>query len=132
MSDDVLMTQVKAFIAEHVDSVVQLEVLLRFHDAPEKTWTSADIAEAFRIDLAWVATQMSELQARGFLAQQEGAMPRYQYAPRTPQLHESVEQVAQAYAERRVSIINMIYSKPIDKLRNFSEAFRFRKGDSDG
>ena len=32
-----------------------------------------------------------------------------------------------AYAERRVTVINLIFSKPIDKLRSFADAFRIKK-----
>jgi hypothetical protein len=29
-------------------------------------------------------------------------------------------------------VIELIFGKPADKLRAFADAFRFRKGDSDG
>ncbi len=132
MSDDATWMLVKTFIADHIDSVVQLEVLLLFHREPQKAWRAEEVARSIRIDAAWVTSQMAYLQARGLLKRAEGSEPLYRYGPRTDDLHQAVVQVAQAYAQRRVSVINMIYTKPVDKLRSFSEAFRFRKSDSDG
>ncbi len=132
MSDDAADIRVRAFIADHVDSVVQLEVLLLLHREPQRSWSPTGVAKVLRIDEAWVASQMADLQAHGLLKRQDGQPGQYQYAPAQPELHESVVLVARAYAERPVSVINLVYSKPIDKLRSFSEAFRFRKGDSDG
>jgi hypothetical protein len=38
-----------------------------------------------------------------------------------------VDEVAAAYPRFRVSIINLIFSKPIDKIRTFADAFRLTK-----
>jgi hypothetical protein len=45
----------------------------------------------------------------------------------TPALDAAVAQLAKDYAERRVSVITLIFSKPVDKLRTFADAFRLRK-----
>ncbi len=51
----------------------------------------------------------------------------YQYAPRSTALHETVTRVAECYRERRVAVITLIASKPIENVRAFSDAFRIRR-----
>jgi hypothetical protein len=37
-----------------------------------------------------------------------------------------VDAVGRAYSERRVSVITFIFSRPTDRLRSFSDAFRIK------
>jgi hypothetical protein len=69
--------------------------------------------------------------AGGLAAAAEGTPAQFRYAPRTPDLAGAVEELAQAYADRRVSVIGLIFAKPTDKLRSFADAFRIRKDRSD-
>ena len=43
------------------------------------------------------------------------------------ELDELVGSLEKVYEERRVSVITLIYSKPVDKVRTFADAFRLRK-----
>jgi hypothetical protein len=47
-------------------------------------------------------------------------------------LSTDVNDLARAYAERRVNVIALIFSKPATSLRHFADAFRLRKDRSDG
>jgi hypothetical protein len=118
--------EVRALIAERIDSLVQLEVLLLLRAAPDRPWTAAEVAQALRIDPTWATGQLGDLAARGLLASADvpGA---YRYAPATPELVRAVTQLEKDYAERRVTVITLIFSKPVDKLRSFADAFRLRK-----
>ena len=55
----------------------------------------------------------------------------YQYAPRTPELHAVVTRVDEMYRQRRVAVITLIASKPIESVRAFSDAFRIRRKKED-
>ena len=129
--------EVKAFIAEHIDSVMQLEVLLLLHKSPQQSFNASDLARELRIDPAWAQNQLADLTARGLLVQPTatpdgGSEPQYRYQARTPELHRAVTGLAQEYADRRVTVISLIFSKPVDKIRSFADAFRIRKDRSDG
>jgi hypothetical protein len=56
----------------------------------------------------------------------EGPPPTYRYAP-PPELHRSIAGLVETYRERRVSVINLVYSRPSDAIRSFADAFRLRK-----
>lgn len=43
----------------------------------------------------------------------------------------AVDRLAEAYASSRARVIDLIFSKPADKLRHFSDAFKLRKEEED-
>ena len=127
--------RVKAFVAGHIDSVIRLEVLLLLRGRAGEELTADDVANALRFDPAWAAPHLSELCARGVLACTEGPPPRpprYRYAPGSAELREVIDELAQCYAERRVSVTALIFSTPPSALRSFADAFRLRKDPQDG
>ena len=132
MDEEAGLEEVRAFIAEHIQSVVQLEVLLLLANRPRESWTPASVARALQIDTAWVERQLDNLAARGFLTRATHPEPDYHYNPQAPGLQKAVARLAQVYNERRVTVISMIYSKPADALRAFTDAFRIRKEGRDG
>jgi len=122
--------RVRQFIADHVDSVMQLEVLLLVAAGPQRAWTAKDLAELLRIDPAWVDTQLRAMAAGGLLAQQADPAT-FRFEPRTADLAQAVDELAKTYADRRVTVIGLIFAKPIDKIRSFADAFRIRKDKAD-
>lgn len=124
--------QVRAFIAGQIDSVVQLEMLLLLHADAERAWSAADLAKELRIEPNWAGAQLTALAQRGLLGVVDATGLTYRYGPNTPELATTVEGLAQAYADRRVTIISLIYSKPVDTLKSFADAFRLRKDTPDG
>jgi len=107
--------------------VVQLELLLLLQASAGRAWTAAAVAQQLRIDPSWTAGQLSELVARGLAAPATDAPDAFRYAPTPPGLDGTIVQLAKDYAERRVTVITLIFSKPVDKLRTFADAFRLRK-----
>lgn len=125
---------VVAFVKNSIDSVVQLELLLLVFGNQSVNWTPEMIARELRIDSTWVRTQLTQLCDRGLLHCATGQVSNYQYSPANPDLDQAVKDLARAYADRRVSIISLVYSKPTsgppgpaDPLKSFSDAFRLRK-----
>ena len=132
MGEDGITPRVKQFITEHIDSVMQLEVLLLLAEQPAKAWTAAELAQLLRIDAAWVEGQLRSMGGRGVVGVTEASPPQFRYEPRSAELGDTVSELARAYADRRVTVIGLIFSKPVDKIRSFADAFRLRKDKSDG
>lgn len=133
MVDDGITARVKQFITEHLDSVMQLELLLQIASCAGKTCTAPELAQQLRIDAAWVEAQLRAMAAVGLIGASElsGSASQFKYEPRTPELAATVDELARAYADRRVTVIGLIFAKPTDKLRSFADAFRIRKDRSD-
>jgi hypothetical protein len=122
---------VRDFIIEHIDSVEQVEILLLLRQKTGRTWTAESMARELRIAAGSAGTRLSDLKRLGFVVAVDGAPGEYRYAPRTPELDEKVRGLAEAYSERRVTVINLIFSKPIDTIRTFADAFRLRRDEDD-
>jgi hypothetical protein len=119
--------EVQAFIADHIESVVQVEVLLHLYAHPTTDYRPSEIGKELAIDPTWADAQLQNLCARGLLACGKGPDPAYRYGPKSPEMERAVAGLARAYADRRVTVIGLIFSKPSDQLRNFADAFRLRK-----
>ena len=72
-----------------------------------------------------VTLRFRTLFGSGFL--RESAPGEFQYAPRSQELDAIVARVEVMYRERRVAVISVIASKPIESVKAFSDAFRIRK-----
>ena len=119
--------QVSDFLASHIDSVLELELLLLLRAKRERPWTAAELAAELKIDPAWAGGQLEKLAGRGILERGEGAVACCRYAPRSPELDAAVAAVAETYATHRVSVIGLIFSKPTSNLKSFADAFRIKQ-----
>jgi len=129
---DELPIGVKAFIAEHIHSVEQLEVLLLLRTDPSKEWSAEAVSREIRSNPTSAAHRLSGLYAHGLLEVRQDSEPLYRYSPRTKELEKSVTMLAHAYTLYRVKIVELIYSRPKDRLLTFADAFRLKKESKDG
>lgn len=121
-----------AFIVDHIESVEQLEILLLIHRTAPKPVLAADAASELRIDAASAQRRMEDLAARGLLDQDH---PGFVYRANNPR-DAGVRALGDAYRERRVSVITLIFSKPAkvtaDPARALADAFKLKRGPKDG
>jgi hypothetical protein len=119
---------VQQFINQHVHSVDQLEILLLLRRNSTRYWTAEEVSQALSTGTEAVASRLAQLTEDGLLAAMPaGVKQTYRYSARTAQLDAAVAELESAYPTYRVSIINLIFSKPIDKIRTFADAFRIHK-----
>jgi len=118
---------VRRLIAERIDSVEQLEVLLLLWRNPECAWTPEAVARELRIEPGSAEKRLTDLERGDFLQCRDRARRQFQYAPISPERDALVRALADGYAERRVTVINLIFSKPVDRIRTFADAFRLWK-----
>ncbi len=122
MKDSGLPPDVQRFLAQHIDSVEQLEVLLLLQRTAPRDWSSAEVAAELRVAALSVETRLDGLQARGFATR---AQDRYHYEQATGTA-EVLRRVADAYRERRVAVISYIFNKPDNNLRALADAFKVK------
>jgi hypothetical protein len=135
-ADPGIGADVRGFLADHIDSVLELELLLLLRARRERSWSAAELSHELKIDRTWAAGQLAQLAGRRLLSRDDAtnpADPRYAYAPPTPAVDATVTAVADAYASHRVTVIGLIFSKPAPStLKTFADAFRIRKEKDDG
>jgi len=121
--------ELKRFIHLHIDSVEQLEVLLLLKAQPHKQWTAADVSQALFIQQASAGGRLSSLQGSGLLHTDNIGQSKasYRYEPHNAALARMVDNLELAYKERKHSVITLIFSKPNENIRVFSDAFKIRR-----
>jgi hypothetical protein len=122
----VIPNDVKEFILRNITSVEEMEVLFFLRDRRDSAWTAEEISARFRSSVPSIAQRLSDLQSRSLVARGD-APGSYRYWPKEPVLEEQVSKLSHFYAERRISIIELIYTRPSDKLRSFADAFRIKE-----
>ena len=115
--------EAQEFIAQHVQSVEQLEIFLTLGDG-NRSWS---VDEVFR---KIQSNENSIAECLGYFAREEVAIlekeGRYRLSGKSPNLVLINAELQKAYRERQVTIIEMIYKKP-RQIQSFADAFRLRK-----
>lgn len=119
--------EVQRFVAEHIQSADQLDILLLLHGSPEREWTAREVSEAVFTVPTSATMRLEQLVETGLLVTKGGADPGYEYSPSTPILRAQVDALAEAYRDDRVAVIQLVFRKPADPLKSFSDAFRLRR-----
>jgi hypothetical protein len=124
-----LPTRVRDFLLAHVDSIEQLEVLLFLAARPTTSFTTVEVSDELRTAPSSAANRLARLRDHGLAEVLRGDRHRLRA---DPELTETLRQVAQAYRDCRVSVVTLIYSRPSDVVRVFTDAFVFKKGPKNG
>ena len=110
---------VAELIARHIDSVEKLEVLLLVRGARERAWTPDQVSRELHRSGASVDRCMGQLRKSGVLERPRPG--QYRFAPQTPDLERRVDHLAEVYATRRTSVVQLIASNPMDSVMTFAE-----------
>lgn len=102
--------RVRRFVAQHVHSVAQLEVLLLLRAVPGSEWSIDDVARAQVSSRHHAEQLLEDLRKRG-LIERNSASGCFTYRPSTG-LDAVIGDLANTYESRRVAIVGLIFSKP--------------------
>jgi DNA-binding IscR family transcriptional regulator len=117
--------ELKQFIAQNVESLAQLEALLILRQDSQKEWRSPELAQRLSIMPAMCEAILADLHRQGFAERlAEGG---YRYRPNNAEVDRMIGNLADVYQQRRVAVITEIYSKPVNKVQTFADAFRLRR-----
>lgn len=117
----------RRFLATYIDSVARLELLLMLRSRPDRSFSAAEVSRELRMTTAVMETHLAGLEVMGLAISDPAASGHYRYSLRQESLEPVIAELAQAYLDRRVSLITQIYSPATDPVRSFADAFRWRK-----
>jgi hypothetical protein len=126
MHDDI-SPELKQFVEHYIESVQQLEALLLLRNEPQRTWSAGEIAKALYFPEDAAVALLADFERAGFATMAPPAKDKYVYRARDDETDRLVGQLGTAYHDRRVAVISLIYSKPLNKVQTFADAFRFGK-----
>jgi hypothetical protein len=116
------------FVQTLIPAVDAAELLLLIADRPDLWWQRAEALDKLRpvsIADADAVRYLDAFESAGLIETGEGH--GFRFCPATPELASHVRTLAQAYEERPVTLIRVIYALRDAKIRTFAEAFRLRK-----
>lgn len=121
--------QLRRFISAAFGSVWSLEMLLAVRERPDHGWSHDELIRMLRASEQVLMRSTADLEAAGLLVRDEAGRARY--APASPELAETVDEIAALYASRPSTVRRWIVSGAPDPVARFADAFRFRKDRGD-
>lgn len=109
-----LSADARRLLADHVHSVLQLELVLLLARDPARRWTTADAAAELRAPEPWVGAQLTELTALRVIAPRGAEAEAYAFVA-DGRWAPAIAEVAEQFAQRRTSIIKAIIAAPADE-----------------
>ena len=125
MPDQPLPNSVRQFIARHLRSIEQLEILLLFSGGAGAPWTVQSVYDSILSSLPSIQRWMDEFVQTGFLESDGAVPPHYRYIGKTEDT-ETIAELAQFYKTMPVRVIEAIYKKGADPAQGFADAFKLK------
>lgn len=117
------------FLQATVPGVDAAELLLLLHSQPERAFSPAEAVTALRVSVtlseAEAARHFAAFETAGLATR--SAEGRVKYQPASEALAARVQTLAQAYRERPVTLIRVIYALRDKKIQSFADAFKMRR-----
>lgn len=105
------------FLRDHIQSVWQLELIL-FMKERNSALSIADIARHLYSNPRMIESALFSFVNDGILKERSTQPAAYSFAPDSPELTNAIEEASAAYANKRLSVINFIFSKTgTDQMR---------------
>jgi len=122
MAGEPVPDDVRDYILNHIDSIVQLEALMLLRAHPAQSWDIAKIARRLYVSQADVSEAVGRLVSDGAVAFEQET---FSYRP-PPEIDALIDRVAAAYRRHLIPVTNLIHTKP-SRISQFADAFKFRR-----
>jgi predicted transcriptional regulator len=124
MSDESLSPAVRTFIAQHLASVEELEILLFLLAAHGKPQTIESVYQTILSSKSSVERALEKFIAAGLARRESPDLPAYSIQPAQAAV---VQELQDTYRRLSVRVIEAIYQKPRDAAQTFADAFKFKR-----
>ncbi len=129
MDEKKIPEEIRAFTYKYINSLEQLEILCFMYENRYEEYNPSMIAKELRTSELSVENTFKDLFSKDFIVLKNSENKFYQYGPKTDILDVGVRIIYQFYKNNYHTMINLIYSRPIENIRSFSDSFKFRKDD---
>ena len=127
MPAELIPDDVREFIINEIDSIVELEALLILCKNSETEWSVRDLSERLYAGESQTQQALAKLHSSGFLTTGNKRPTAYRYEPKTQEQREMVGRVAEIYSKFLIPVTNLIHAKSENKVQQFADAFKLRK-----
>ena len=118
---------VARFLAAHVDSVADLEILLYLRAHPLVEWDGRALADLLGMPRDTADAILLKLHESGIARNGEQSTQLYRYAPLSAATETVIDQLAAVCDQHKFAVVAQILANQANaSLRSFSDAFRIR------
>lgn len=125
MSENDIPQEVKKFIYKYIDSLDKLEILLLFYNNSSKEYNAEDINNELRGNPYTISLRLKELLKEEFITRND---KNYIYN-KSNNYDRVLMLLNVGYNNYKHTVIHLIFSKPLDNITSFADAFKFIKDD---
>lgn len=129
MPESGLPADVEQFISDYIRTVEHLEVVLAVAAAPQGAASAPEVFAKVRSSEVSVRERLDELTDEGLFFREGDS---FRISTKDPATAGTINELARAYKERSIRVIQTIYSDRRRAVRELSDAFRFRRKEKDG
>jgi predicted ArsR family transcriptional regulator len=120
---------VSAFLADHIRSLEELQLLIVMVQAPDRWWDATTAARELGIDPPAARRGLDALAKRNLLDIRITGDVRYQFGPGTDDLRAAARATEDAYRTNPLAVVQLVAQTGKRGLRDFADAFRIRRDD---
>lgn len=117
MSADEIPLDVRALLAEHIETHEQLATVLLMRSEPESSWTTDALAEKLKMPDTIAEETLRHLVDRQLVICAEQRPRQYTYSAATPALRQCVDRLAKAHESHWLAVMNLITENAIARAR---------------
>ena len=126
MTSHEIAVDLHQLLQDHVETYEQLEVLLLFAGRSGEAWTTAEVADAAKLQTPTASEALEDLSRSGVLERTEsGGVARFVVCAARAR---AVDRLGEAYQRDRLGVMNLMTANALDRvrtsaLRAFAKAF---------
>lgn len=115
----------RELLDEHFGSLWALELILLMRKERTRAWRMKELVSELRASDGVIAGELPPLIAANLVAEAEPG--KFRYSPASAELDLAIENLARVYREFPVAVVRHIALTPARGLKQFADAFKFRK-----
>lgn len=118
-----------AFVAAHVRTLEELELLMSIIQSPDRWWDAAQAARESGMAVPAARRALDYFAAHNLLDIRITDDVRYQFSPGTSELRDAADAAAEAYRKRPLAVAKLVSPRAGRGVTDFADAFRIRRDD---
>jgi hypothetical protein len=120
---------VLAFVAKHIRSLEELQLLIALVQSPDRWWDATSAARELGIAIPVARRGLDALAAGNLLDIRITGDVRYQFRPGTEELRAAARATEETYRMNPLAVVQLVAQTGRRGLRDFADAFRIRRDD---
>ena len=120
---------VVAFMADHVRSLDELQLLMSIIQSGDRWWDARIAAREIGMSQAAAGEVLDRFAARNLLDIRVSDDVRYQFRPGTDALRDAARATLDAYRRNPIALARLVPRQASRSMKDFADAFRIRRDD---